>query len=139
MSEQYPSSPQPSGQQPSGQPPYPGAPQYSNSPQYSGGAASNGPVPGKTLGIVGFVLAFLASPIGLIVSIVAMVQSRKAGVKNGFALAGIIIGIIGTIVIIASIIALVALGAAGIGYLTEMCAELGPGEHLVDGVTYTCS
>jgi hypothetical protein len=137
MSEQYPSSPQPSGQQPSGQQPS-GQPQYPGGPQY-GGPASTGPVPGKTLGIVGFVLAFLASPIGLIISIVAMVQSRKAGVKNGFALAGIIIGIIGTIVIIVSIIALVALGAAGIGYLTEMCAELGPGEHLVDGVTYTCS
>jgi hypothetical protein len=136
MSDQYPPAPQPSGQ-PSGAPQYPGAPQYSGSPQYNG--APSGPVPGKTLGIVGFVLAFLASPIGLIVSIVAMVQSRKAGVKNGFALAGIIIGIIGTIVIIVSIIAIVALAGAGIGYLAEVCAELGAGEHVIDGVTYTCS
>jgi len=126
MSEQYP----PASSQPSG------APQYSGSPQYGG--APSGTVPGKTLGIVGLILAFLASPIGLILSIVAMVQSRKAGAKNGFALAGIIIGIIGTIIIIVSIIAIVALaGAAGEAF-NEVCGQLGSGVHEQDGVTFTC-
>jgi hypothetical protein len=126
MSEQYP----PASSQPSG------APQYSGSPQYTGPA--NGPVPGKTLGIVGFVLAFIASPIGLILSIVALVQSRKAGAKNGFALAGIIIGIIGTIIIIVSIIAIIALAGVAGEAINEVCGELGSGVHEQDGVTFTC-
>jgi hypothetical protein len=39
-------------------------------------------VPGKTLGIVGLVLAFVMPLLGLILSIVAKVQSRGAGAKN---------------------------------------------------------
>ena len=53
------------------------------------------PVPdGKTLGIVGLVLAFLVPLAGLIVSIIASGQSKKAGVANGPAKAGIILSII---------------------------------------------
>lgn len=49
---------------------------------------------GKTLGIVGLVLAILAPLIGLIVSIIARNQSKAAGVENGPAKAGIIVSII---------------------------------------------
>jgi hypothetical protein len=28
---------------------------------------------------------------------------------------------------------------AGIAYMVEVCGDLGPGTHFVDGVTYTCS
>lgn len=122
MSDQYPPAPSSHGS----------APQYSGGPQYAG---APGPVPGRTLGIVGLVLAFLAAPIGLILSIVAMVQSRKAGAKNGFALAGIIIGLIGTIIIIVSIVAVVAIGGAA---FNEVCGELGSGVHEQNGVTVTC-
>lgn len=46
--------------------------------------------PGKTLGIVGFVLVFVgASLIGLILSIIGFKQSKNAGRKNNIALAGI--------------------------------------------------
>lgn len=48
--------------------------------------------PGRTLGIVGFVLAIVFNIIGLIVSIIAYNQSKKAGYSNGFAVAGIVIG-----------------------------------------------
>ena len=51
-------------------------------------------VPGKTLGIVGLVLAFLAPLIGLILSIVASNQSKAAGVPNTPAKVGIILSII---------------------------------------------
>ncbi|RPF22732.1 DUF4190 domain-containing protein [Myceligenerans xiligouense] len=93
--------------------------------------------PGKTLGIVGLILSIIGctSLIGLIVSIVGMVKSRKAGMGNGFALAGIIVGAIGTI---GGIIFAISLAIGG-GALIEQCAELGPGTHEVDGVTYTCS
>ncbi len=53
--------------------------------------------PGKTLGIVGLVLSIVASFIGLIISIVAFNQSKKAGFNNGLAKAGIIVGIITTL------------------------------------------
>lgn len=49
---------------------------------------------GKTLGIVGLVLAFLFPLIGLILSIIANNQSKAAGLTNGPAKAGIIISII---------------------------------------------
>jgi hypothetical protein len=93
-------------------------------------------VPGKSLGIVGFILSLLGplTLVGLIVSIIAKVQSRKAGAKNGFALAGIIIGAIGVVVGIIVIIA-IAVGAASIA---KQCADLGPGVHQSGSVTITC-
>jgi hypothetical protein len=50
--------------------------------------------PGKTLGIVGLILAIIPCTwwAGLVISIIAFVQSRKVGVRNSLALAGIIIG-----------------------------------------------
>jgi hypothetical protein len=99
------------------------------------------PVPvsdGKTLGIVGVVLAFLLPLVGLIVSIVARGQSKRAGVTNGAATAGIIISII--IMVIGVILAIVfaVAGASLFGGLAQICADLGPGVHEVGGVTYTC-
>jgi hypothetical protein len=50
--------------------------------------------PGSTLGIVGLILAIIpcTSTIGMVLSIVAYIVSRRAGFQNGKALAGIIIG-----------------------------------------------
>ncbi|MFD6054589.1 DUF4190 domain-containing protein [Agromyces sp. NPDC060279] len=48
--------------------------------------------PGKTLGIVGLVLAIITPLIGLIISAVAQSQSKKAGYPNGLAKAGVIVG-----------------------------------------------
>jgi hypothetical protein len=50
--------------------------------------------PGNTLGIVGLILAIIpcTSTIGLVLSIVAYIISRRAGFQNGKALAGIIVG-----------------------------------------------
>lgn len=60
--------------------------------------------PNRTLTIVGFVLAFLCSLAGLIISIISYNRSKAVGYKNNLALAGIIIsavlivlGIIGNI------------------------------------------
>ena len=47
--------------------------------------------PGKGLGIAGFILAFFFPLVGLILSIIGFVKSKKAGYKNGLALAGIIL------------------------------------------------
>ena len=50
--------------------------------------------PGNTLGIVGLILAIIpcTSTIGMVLSIVAFIISRRAGFQNNKALAGIIIG-----------------------------------------------
>jgi hypothetical protein len=52
--------------------------------------------PGNTLGLVGLILAIIpcTSTVGLVLSIVAFIISRRAGFQNSKALAGIIIGII---------------------------------------------
>jgi hypothetical protein len=50
--------------------------------------------PGNTLGIVGLILAIIpcTTTIGLVLSIVAFIMSRRAGFQNSKALAGIIVG-----------------------------------------------
>ena len=50
--------------------------------------------PGRTMGIVGLVLAFLCSLVGLIVSIIAYNKSKQAGFTNNIAKAGIIVAIV---------------------------------------------
>lgn len=92
--------------------------------------------PGKTLGIVGLVLAILQfNVISLVISIIGLVKSKKAGYSNGFAIGGIIISalsIIGFIILI-----VVAVGAAAA--IAGQCAELGSGVWELDnGVTVTC-
>lgn len=80
------------------QPAYSAAPAYDAPAGY--GAAPGTPVPGKTLGIVAFVVSFFFNVIGLILGIVALVQSKKAGRGNGFAIAAIIIGSLSVILTI---------------------------------------
>lgn len=47
--------------------------------------------PNRTLSIVGFVLAFLCSIAGLVISIIAFNRSKQLGYTNNLAKAGIII------------------------------------------------
>ncbi len=91
-------------------------------------------VPGKTLGIVALVFAFLSSPIGFILGLVAKSQSKKAGVSNTPATAAIVLGLIGTIIIAI----IIGVSVAGAGALLGQCADLGPGVHEAGGVTITC-
>jgi len=56
--------------------------------------------PGKTLGIVGLVLAIVAPLIGIIVSAIALNQSKKAGFENKLAKIGLIVGIVLTVLIV---------------------------------------
>jgi hypothetical protein len=85
-------------------------PAYDAAPAYAGGAPAPGaPVPGKTLGIVAFIVSFFFNLLGLILGIVALVQSRKAGRSNGFAIAAIIIGSISIVIGIIALIVLIPL------------------------------
>jgi hypothetical protein len=85
----------------------------SNTSSYQQPSAPAGDYPGKTLGIVGLILAIIIPLVGLIISIIASSQSKKAGYSNGIAKAGIIVGsILLALGIIVSIIYGIALGAA---------------------------
>ncbi len=92
------------------------------------------PASGGALPIVGFILAIIIPPVGLVISIIARVQSSKAGRKSLLALVGIIIGIVFTLGWIG--------GGIGIGvavsHLANICSTLGPGVHQSGGATYTC-
>jgi hypothetical protein len=120
------------------------APGYQPQPGYGAAAA---PVPGKTLGIVGlivgiagfFIVPLLGSIAGLIISIIGRNQSKAAGVPNGPAKAGVIVGIIGIVLSVIWIAIVVIAIVVGASALIATCGDLGPGEHLVNGVTVTCS
>ena len=109
---------------------YPAAPGYP--PAYPQSVPATDPA--RTLGIAGLVLSVFTSVVGLIVSIVAFRKSKRAGFKNGAALAGIVVGAITTLGILT---AGIAAGVAATS-LVNTCQDLGPGTHVVNGVTYTC-
>jgi len=88
---------------------------------------------GRGISIAGIIFAFLIPLLGLILSIVGLVQARSAGQKNGLAVAGIIISIVVPIIIVIVAIAIPA------SILGAQCAELGPGFHdLGNGSSITC-
>ena len=55
-------------------------------------SGATGEDPGRTMGIVGLILAIFCNLIGLVVSIIAYNRSKNAGFKNNIALAGIVVG-----------------------------------------------
>ncbi len=112
-------------------------PAYASAPPAAPGAPAPGaPVPGKTMGIVAFVLSFFFALIALILGIVALVQSKKAGASNGWAVAAIIISSVAIVLGIILTIVFLSLGAA---VFTGVCGELGSGTHILsDGTTITC-
>ncbi|MFE1665984.1 DUF4190 domain-containing protein [Microbacterium sp. P02] len=118
------------------------APAYgSGAPAYgASGQAPSGPVPGKTLGIVALIVAFFFNLIGLILGIVALVQSRKAGVRNLPAVWAIIIGalsiVIGLIVVFAFVIPAVTFGVEA----AQACQAANfAGTVVVRGVEVDCA
>lgn len=93
--------------------------------------------PFHVLGIIGFVLSFLAivNIAGLTISIIALVRSKRAGFRNRFALAGTVISSIGVIItiLVTSFAVSALVGAA------QTCARLGDGVHTIGSSTYTCT
>ncbi|MDQ1216824.1 MULTISPECIES: DUF4190 domain-containing protein [Microbacterium] len=125
-----PSAPQPPAYQP---------PAYPTSSSDASYGNPNAPIPGKTLGIVAFVLSFFAQLIGLILGIVALVQSKKAGHKNGFALAAIIISSV--LLVIGVVVAIVLFTVFGnmANEIYQTCVVEGADTVTVWGQTQPCS
>jgi len=76
-----------------------------------------GDYPGKTLGIVGLVFAFVFALVGLILSIIALNQSKAAGFQNTPAKVGLIISIIVLALYVVWIIIAVVIGATALATL----------------------
>jgi Domain of unknown function (DUF4190) len=108
------------GPPPYGQPAYGPPPGYGGQPAY--GMPGYGPLPGygyprptNTLAILSLVMAFVFSPVGLVLGIVARRQIRQTGEQgDGLALAGIIIGGIATaLAVLALVFFFIALASVG--------------------------
>lgn len=133
---------QPNSQNVPPAPPAYEAPAYGNAPQYNA-APSGGSTPGRTMAIVALILAIIPGTqvIGLILGIVALVQSRKAGVKNGLAIAAIIVSVVLLIIGIIVVIALISFAASvGGDLMTQVnaCLQDPTGSVTYQGMTYTC-
>ena len=87
-----------------------------------------GRIPGRGMGTAGFVLAFLLAPVGLGLSIVSVVRAHRAGRRNRLAVAGIVVA--GALMLIVPLL---------MSHASAVCRDLGPGVHVVNRVTYTCS
>ncbi len=95
---------------------------------------SAGVDPGHGLGLASLITSFFIGILGLILGIVALMKSKKAGYKNGLALAGIIVGSINTILIIIFIIlSLMAVGTV-VSTVSDAVKE-GGGTVTIDGPT----
>jgi hypothetical protein len=96
-----------------------------NVPAQPAGAAP-ATYPGKTLGIVGLILSFLVAIVGLILSAIALSQSKKAGFKNTPAKVGLILGIVFSVLWIIFWIFWGAVFAA----IVSNCPEVSPGQYV---------
>ncbi|MGW9403060.1 DUF4190 domain-containing protein [Arthrobacter sp. NPDC055585] len=110
---------------------------------YPGSYQAPAPQPGKTMGIIGLILSCLffipfASLVGVILSIVAFVQSRKARMSNGPALAGIIIGGVVFVLTVLATVALFVFAVDTANTFYEVCTERGTGTFYVDGQRIDC-
>ncbi len=125
-----PSAPQPPAYQP---------PAYPTSSSDASYGNPNAPIPGKTLSIVAFVLSFFAQLVALVLGIVALVQSKKAGHKNGFALAAIIISSV--LMVIGVVVAIVLFTVFGnmANEIYQTCVVEGADTVTVWGQTQPCS
>ncbi|MDY0909198.1 DUF4190 domain-containing protein [Microbacterium sp. CFBP9034] len=113
---------------------------YPSAPPPAYGAPASPTVPGKTLGIVAFILSFFIQLVALILGIVALVQSKKAGHKNGWAVAAIIISsvlmVLGVILFFAVVLPLLTFSSEAL----QACQAVGfEGTVTVAGIPIDCS
>ncbi|MFJ2298873.1 DUF4190 domain-containing protein [Oerskovia paurometabola] len=89
----------------------PQAPQSAPAPQYYGAPVED---PGKTLGIVGFILAFLFAPVGIVLSAIGKKKSREAGFDNQLAKWGLILSIVFTAIWVVYVVFVVIVAVAAV-------------------------
>jgi len=85
--------------------------------------------PGKGLGIASLITAFLFAPAGVILGIFGLNQSKKAGHKNGLALAGLIVGSVNILLTILAIVGITLLATARYNEVLQQCKDMIPGSN----------
>lgn len=90
--------------------------------------------PGRNLGVAGLVLAMVLGVVGVLVSVVALVQSSRVGRRNSAAIAGIVLGVL-TSVVFGLVLSFVLQSFAG---NVGPCAGRQPGTYEGGGVTFEC-
>jgi hypothetical protein len=102
------------------------------------------PEPGRVWGIVSLAMSVipLLQLVGLVAGVVGLVLSSRAGRRNGFAVAGIVVSLLllaaaGTFVVLFAFAGYEIFGGS-VGSVVTVCSELGRGEHVVDGLSYSC-
>lgn len=96
--------------------------------------------PGQIYGILSLITIPLSlTLIGVILGYIGMRKSKAAGYDGTLSKIGLIICAVLTILgLIAIILVFVLLG--GLFFeVFQKCQELGPGEHIINGATYTCN
>ncbi|MCU1404074.1 MAG: hypothetical protein JWQ43_377 [Glaciihabitans sp.] len=116
-----------------------GTPQPYSAPQPGYSQPETGVNPGKTLGIVALVLAFPFNIVGTIIGIIALVQSRRAGFKNGPALAAIIVGAVIFLAWIVVIVLAVTLATTYGTELVQQCTDNPGGSIVISGQEVSCA
>jgi hypothetical protein len=102
------------------------------------------PEPGRVWGIVSLALSVIPvlQLVGLAAGVVGLVLSARAGRRNWFAVAGVAVSLLlliaaGTFVVLFAFLGYGVFGGT-VGSVVTVCSELGRGEHVVDGLTYSC-
>lgn len=113
---------------------------YAAAPPPAYGAPATATIPGRTMGIVAFILSFFVQLVALILGIIALVQSKRAGHKNGWAVAAIIISsvlmVLGVILFFAIVVPLLTFS----GEVLQACQEVDfSGTVNVRGIEVDCS
>lgn len=101
--------------------PYAGQPQQPYQQPYQGGPQR----PTSVVAIIGLVLAFLLSPIGVVVSAFGIGDTRggrKAG--RGLAVAGVVVGVLGTVLWVVAIVAAVAFVRSAAQTVTDVASSI---------------
>ena len=118
----YGQQPDPAGygqQQQAGYPGYGQAPYPSYGQQAYPGYAQPGSAqvnPGQSMGLAALITSFFVPVVGLVLGIIGLKQSRKVGMSNGMAVAGIVIGSVFTVFIVLYFIVIIAFVASAPQY-----------------------
>lgn len=87
--------------------------------------------PGGDVTVSGIIFAFFLPPLGLLLSIIGLRRSKKAGLRNRLAIVGTIVSAFTTILAIGVLVFFVNMLMTA----SAKCEELGAGTHYVDVTT----
>ena len=101
-------------------------------------ASSQSQSVGFLIGLMALIFAFAIPLAGAVLGGIAVAQARAGGYRNPAGMAGLVLGVVFTMLITAAVVVFIVLGTDVFTDLLGICQQLGPGTHQQNGVTYTC-